>query len=452
MDDMLLTEQEAPHAHARPQPDADFASGQRRLAPEEVERLVLTTVAEHADQLLRTARRYSICAADAEDAYQRALEIFMGRAATLDAERAPRWLSVVVRHEALAVRKARRDVVASPDFNLEALEAPHVSTPEEHTLAAEDTTRAAEALQRLKPQELRAMWLKAMGHSYQEICDSTGWTYTKVNRNLTEGRRTFLERYAGIEAGRECQRWAPVLSAIVDGEATAAQLAEARPHLRNCPACRATVKQLRYVGPQIAVLLPPVALVPAVLETGGGQGLAGRVWDGLVLGAYDRATTAVIKVQALVEAATTTKAAAVVASAAAVAGGGAAVAERAVTREVPDGPRTSAARTIPTKTIAPPAPTRAAVPSPGITTLRAAPAVRPRPQSSTPAETKTTTTRAEATSVAREFIESDAAVPTAARPTAAAAAAAVAAASTRSRKPAPAAAPVAIAGGGEFDP
>ena len=87
---------------------------------------------------------------------------------------------------------------------------------------------------RLKPQELRALWLKALGHSYEEISTLTGFSRTKVNRCLAEGRKAFLERYEGIESGEECERWAATLSAIVDGEATAAQLADVRPHLRNC--------------------------------------------------------------------------------------------------------------------------------------------------------------------------------------------------------------------------
>jgi hypothetical protein len=68
-----------------------------------------------------------------------------------------------------------------------------------------------------------------------------GWTYTKVNRCLAEGRKSFLERYAGIESGQECERLAPALSAFVDGEADAAQAVALRAHLRQCLACRATV-------------------------------------------------------------------------------------------------------------------------------------------------------------------------------------------------------------------
>ena len=56
-------------------------------------------------------------------------------------------------------------------------------------------------MRRLKPQEVRCLLLKAEGYSYNEICRITGWTYTKVNRCLTEGRRAFLDRLAGIQAG-----------------------------------------------------------------------------------------------------------------------------------------------------------------------------------------------------------------------------------------------------------
>ncbi len=197
--------------------------------------LVVSVVQQHADSLLRTARRYTACAADAEDAYQRALEIFVKNAGRLEADGAHRWLHVVVRNEALAVRRGRSTLVGVEDeAALDALDdARHVASVEERSERLDDLGRAAEALQRLKPQEVTALWLKAEGLSYEEIAERQGWTYTKVNRCLTEGRRAFLRRYAGIEAGEECERWASVLSAVADGEATPRQLLEARPHLRT---------------------------------------------------------------------------------------------------------------------------------------------------------------------------------------------------------------------------
>ena len=88
------------------------------------------------------------------------------------------------------------------------------------------------------------MGLKAFGHSYEEISKATGYSGTKVNRCLTEGRKSFLERFEGIEVGAECQRWQPVLSAMVkrrgDGGAdhrSAATCATARPARRRCAVC-----------------------------------------------------------------------------------------------------------------------------------------------------------------------------------------------------------------------
>jgi DNA-directed RNA polymerase specialized sigma24 family protein len=67
-------------------------------SPEQAERLVLDLIAAHADSLLRTARRYSLCADDAQDAYQRGLEILLRHAARLDSDRAGGWLHTVVNH------------------------------------------------------------------------------------------------------------------------------------------------------------------------------------------------------------------------------------------------------------------------------------------------------------------------------------------------------------------
>src|SRR4051794_5807644 len=82
---------------------------------EQAEQLVLDLIAGHADSLLRTARRYSLCADDAQDAYQRGLEILMRHAARLDADRAAGWLHTVVKNEALALNKAPRPILGGEE-------------------------------------------------------------------------------------------------------------------------------------------------------------------------------------------------------------------------------------------------------------------------------------------------------------------------------------------------
>ncbi|HEX8083475.1 MAG TPA: sigma-70 family RNA polymerase sigma factor [Solirubrobacteraceae bacterium] len=320
--------------------------------------LVVSVVREHAEALLRVARRYTSCGADAEDAYQRALEIFVKNAHRLDPAGAHKWLYVVVRHEALAVRRSRSSLVGVEDEStLDALDdARHVASVEERSERFDELSRAAEALQRLKPQEVTALWLKAEGLSYDEIAERQGWSYTKVNRCITEGRRAFLRRYAGIEAGEECERWTDTLSAIADGEATQQQLLDARPHLRNCPSCRATLAAMQRSGKAVASLLPAAPLVATLAGTepdAAATGLAELVAslpDGaasateslqqraasvaaslhdraaaLAASLQERATAAALKAQAAADAAVSGKLAVVAASTALLAGGGVAV-------------------------------------------------------------------------------------------------------------------------------
>ncbi|HLM49102.1 MAG TPA: sigma-70 family RNA polymerase sigma factor, partial [Solirubrobacteraceae bacterium] len=185
---------------------------------------------EHAVSLLRQADRHSLCRDDAYDAYQRAIEIFLRRREELDPERVVGWLHVVIRHEAMAVRRARQSLVGPAEADLDAREGRGVPDPQERAEGHERLTRAAEALARLKPQETRALLLKAEGRSYRQIQQATGWSHTKVNRLLTEGRQAFRRRYAGIEAGEECSRWSAVLSAMADGEATSDDVASVGPH------------------------------------------------------------------------------------------------------------------------------------------------------------------------------------------------------------------------------
>lgn len=333
----------------------DDRGGNKGSATEE---LILRTVAAHADSLLRTARRFSLCPDDAQDAYQRALEIFMGHAERLDPARAAGWLHVVVKREAQAIRRSRQKLVAADDIDLDAHQARSIPTPDEQLAAFDLIGRSAEALQRLKPQELRALWLRAQGHSYNDIGAMTGWSYTKVNRCLTEGRRSFLERYADIESGAECERWLPIISAMVDGEATAEQLVDLRPHLRNCPGCRATLSALQDSSRSLTAVLPvPLAIVSA--DAGDHiSNLLTRVYEMVAGGIHDRALTSFTKVQAVVETTAAGKAAAIAGAAAAVAGGGYATVERATLDGRAD--RVAETRRVkaverPSKTVVPPA-------------------------------------------------------------------------------------------------
>jgi DNA-directed RNA polymerase specialized sigma24 family protein len=211
---------------------------------------------------MRVALHWSLCADDAHDAFQRAIEIYMRRIESLDQTTELAWLKVVVKHEALAVRRARAELLPNDDLDAgDAVPDPH--RPIDDLLdGRERVSRSAEALRRIKPDEARALMLKANGLSYEEIASELGWTYTKVNRCITEGRARFLRLYEEIEAGESCERFAPTLASLVAGTASAEALLELRPHIRNCSACRATIRDLHTTRlGRLAALWPIPALV-----------------------------------------------------------------------------------------------------------------------------------------------------------------------------------------------
>ena len=294
----------------------------KRGTRSQAEDLVLATITQHADAL-GTARRHSLCADDASDAYQRALEIFLRNAARLDPARAVSWLHTVVKHEAMAVRQSRQRIVGAEEFDGDAIEAIHQPAPDERLLAFEDVTRAAEALQGLKPQELRALWLRMEGRTYKEIAEELDWTYTKVNRCVTEGRRAFLTRYAGIEAGVECRRYESALSAFVDGELHRGEIGALRRHLRGCGACRGTLRSLRSGQRSLGAVLPVGLAVGGFDGADSAFGFFVRVYETLVGNVQERAVAVAAKTQLVAEASGVMKVAAVAGAAAAVAGGGA---------------------------------------------------------------------------------------------------------------------------------
>jgi DNA-directed RNA polymerase specialized sigma24 family protein len=89
------------------------AEPKRTLPADERRRAALTLVEGHDAAFRRTARRYSLCAADAEDAYQRALEIVLTKAPAITGERLVRWMQTVTKHEALAVRRQRERMLTA---------------------------------------------------------------------------------------------------------------------------------------------------------------------------------------------------------------------------------------------------------------------------------------------------------------------------------------------------
>ena len=245
--------------------DARSASeaGEAVASHESRRRAASALVDSHDAVFRRTARRYSICADDAEDAYQRALEILLTKAPPIEGDSLVRWMQTVTKREALAVRRQRERLLGSPrskldDGDRDPLEsiASESPGPNDHAARHERVVRSGEALQALKPQEARALTLKAQGYSYAEIGEITGWTYTKINRCMAEGRKRFLQVFADIEQGRRCEELAAALSELADGEGANGQTDALEFHLRSCAACRAKLRAYRAIPDKVFELIP----------------------------------------------------------------------------------------------------------------------------------------------------------------------------------------------------
>jgi RNA polymerase sigma factor (sigma-70 family) len=151
----------------------------------------LAVLASHRATFRRAAQRVSICGDDADDALQRATEILLTKAPTGEHRRLVGWMAVVTRHEAIAVRRARERTLgsggAAPDALLDSMPS-ETPGPLEAAERREALEAARRALAELKADHRRAIVLQAQGYSYAEIAERCGWTYTKVNRCLAEGR------------------------------------------------------------------------------------------------------------------------------------------------------------------------------------------------------------------------------------------------------------------------
>ncbi len=258
---------------------SSIEQGEERTAPAAVseasrKRAAIETYSRHEDALRRTARRYSLCADDAEDALQRALEILLLKAPSDDPRDLIRWTQTVVKHEALAVKRDRERILSGPAASIPepgredwvAMIPARTDGPPERAERQEAIARSREALQTLKPQELRALGLLAEGYSYKEIGEITGFSHTKINRCLAEGREKFRRVLADSRDGSRCEEMRPLLSAFCDGETGGKETAELREHLRACASCRGTLRAYRAAPAAAAALAPALPLGRSLLD------------------------------------------------------------------------------------------------------------------------------------------------------------------------------------------
>jgi RNA polymerase sigma factor (sigma-70 family) len=159
--------------------------------------------AAHRSRLLAIARRNCDGAEEAEEALQDAFVLFIERFDPDDGAPPLAWLTLTLKRRCWALYRLRRhaweqhsnrDADRCSDAEL------HVGSPRspgELFDLGEEIAVLRKHLAELKRDERRALSLIALGYSYREICGLTGWSYTKVNRCLAEGRERLRELQNG---------------------------------------------------------------------------------------------------------------------------------------------------------------------------------------------------------------------------------------------------------------
>lgn len=171
-----------------------YATSAEQRKRAQVRSLATELYRDRYTHLLSIAQSNAPSRADAEEALQEAFVAFISHFNPDGPAPAIAWFVLTLKRACWAKGSRKRVELSADDFG--ALEtrsdrsrvdeaSPCVSDMAERI---EEAQTAREAMATLKPDERKALVLLGLGYSYKEICELTGWTYTKVNRCISEGR------------------------------------------------------------------------------------------------------------------------------------------------------------------------------------------------------------------------------------------------------------------------
>lgn len=267
---------------AAPSPDARRAAVVRAMA--------------QAPGLVRFAARYTRSIHDAEDAYQRAMEIALREAPVVDEPEFVAWLHSVIKNEAHSiVRRQRQESPGDADDLVTDLTERSGAAPSADAMAEwrERYQGLRAALNVLTESQRVCLMLRSAGSSYGEIAVVTGYSSRKVERAVSEGRATLHGWELKAARGEDCARILPALTRLVDNEATSREERSVERHTKKCRTCRSLLTSRRKAAMELASFVPPALIAGVVLPTrppDASQAIAW--WDRIAGGATVRAGSA----------------------------------------------------------------------------------------------------------------------------------------------------------------
>ncbi len=226
-------------------------------------RLCLAAMAG-APGLLRYAARFAPSLEDAEDAYQRGMEVALTKGPICPLDEFIAWLHTVIRNEAISMSRRRgRETPAGDD--IEGAVDAHATEAREPSAVAEWRERyrtLQDAMTTLSEAERVCLLLRSAGVSRAEIGVMTGFTDRKVERSIVRARKRLHAWHLDLAAGERCVRVKESLERVADHEADSRERKLVSRHVRHCGPCRATLRARRQTNAGIMTLVP-VAVVGA---------------------------------------------------------------------------------------------------------------------------------------------------------------------------------------------
>lgn len=249
-----------------------------------------------APGLLRYAARFTRDIDDAEDAYQRAMEIALTRAPVVEHERFMAWLRTVLRNEAIAVgARRRRDGPSRAEDAAETADRVQDGGADTEALAEwrHRYRTLAEAFAGITEAQRICLILQAGGASYDLICRTTGYSRRKVERSILEGRAALQAWEDRIGTGEACIRIAEALERVAEGGADVADRRRVARHVRHCHHCRRLLRERDDDRRWLAALAPAALLGSAAHAAPPDPSPVLAWWERLATGATVRTGTAV---------------------------------------------------------------------------------------------------------------------------------------------------------------
>lgn len=212
-------------------------------------------------RVLQRARHWfpTLSEADLEDVYQSAwLSIVRTESEVAEPEK---YLFEAVHSEGLMeLRRRRRKPVESLEAEEPSVPAALVASdpsPYERAETAELSRLTEEILGELSAQQRAIVKLRwGWGLSREEIAGLLGVTPRAVKREVECLGARLREQGEVIASGGWCERRRSLVTAYAIGLLSARRERRAESHLRNCPGCRALVRELRGRAEDLAAVLP----------------------------------------------------------------------------------------------------------------------------------------------------------------------------------------------------